>query len=401
MNTPMIKNFVLLIIGFVCCLSCKKSGGGNDNNNNEPTPSLKINDVTLNRQNSDFAFRFFVDLSAKSSKTVTVQYSTINGTAKAGEDYENTSGTLTFQPGETELYVDVTVKGDSLRQAQQNFYMQLSNAQNSKLSIPKATATIINDGTYLPTNNTGYSTPDNYSGYKLTWSDEFDGNALNTNNWNYESGGGGWGNNELEYYTSRPQNVFVSSGNLIIEARKENYGSNNYTSARLNTAGKREFQYGRIDIRAKLPVDAGMWPALWMLGSNFSSTGWPACGETDIMELIGKNPYQVVGSLHWKKGDGSEGTVNNTYSLSSQNFSQEFHVFSLLWSADSLQILVDDKVYVTGTKNNIATGVYPFDVPSFFIFNVAVGGDWPGPPNDATIFPQHMFVDYVRVFKKQ
>ena len=202
------------------------------------------------------------------------------------------------------------------------------------------------------------------------------------------------------YQNIRTENVFVSNGNLIIEARKENYNGNSYTSGRLTTAGKKEFQYGRIDIRAKLPVAKGMWPALWMLGSNFSQTGWPACGETDIMELVGANPDQVVGSFHWKKQDGSHGIINNNYNLSTGDFSQKFHVFSLLWIQDSLQILVDDQPYSAAGKLSIASGNYPFNASSFFIFNIAVGGDWPGPPDATTIFPQHLFVDYVRVFQK-
>jgi beta-glucanase (GH16 family) len=266
--------------------------------------------------------------------------------------------------------------------------------------VDKATGTIINDGTYLPTDTTGYHTPTSYAGYKLVWNDEFNGSKLNQNDWNYETGGGGWGNQELEYYTSRPQNIFVSSGNLVIEARKETYGGNDYTSARITTKGKQEFKYGRIDIRAKLPVDKGMWPALWMLGNNINSVGWPECGETDIMELIGKNPKQVIGSLHWKKADGSVGTFNNAYSLASEDFSQHFHVFSLIWSQDSLKILVDDIPYMKASRQDVSDGIYPFDNPSFLIFNVAVGGLWPGSPDDTTVFPERMFVDYVRVFQK-
>ncbi|MGH2648343.1 MAG: family 16 glycosylhydrolase, partial [Ginsengibacter sp.] len=387
---------VFSIISFL--LSCSKSGSGNDNNNNSQTPTVKVSDVTQNRQDNESIFRFYVDLSAASLEQVSVQYSTSDGSATSPKDYTLQSGSLIFQPGQKQLFIDVKVTGDSLRQSPQNFYVQLSNPQNCTIGISKATATIINDGTYLPTDTSGYESQTSYPGYSLVWSDEFDGKTLNSNNWNYETGGSGWGNHELENYTSRPQNVFVSSGNLVIEARQESYGGNNYTSARLNTAGKQQFQYGRIDIRAKLPVSSGMWPALWMLGNNFAQAGWPGCGETDIMELIGKNPKQIVGSFHWKKGDGTEGTVNNVFNAP-QDFSQQFHVFSLIWDQDSLKILVDDHVYVSGNTQNITTGTYPFNAPSFFIFNVAVGGDWPGSPDNTTIFPQRMFVDYVRVFQ--
>jgi beta-glucanase (GH16 family) len=384
---------------FFCLASCSKSSNGGS----KPAavlPAARVGDVTQERANTNSKYRFFVDLNSNPGQAVTVNYVTVAGTAKENTDYSPVSGTLTIPAGTTEGYVDVQVTGDSLRQAQQQFYLQLSAPVNCTLGVPKATGTILNDGTYLPTDSTGYTTPSSYPGYTLAWSDEFSGNSINTQNWNFEAGGGGWGNNELEYYTSRSQNAFVSSGNLVIEARQEPYGGSNYTSARMNSSGKQQFTFGRIDIRAKLPVSSGMWPALWMLGANFSTAGWPGCGETDIMELIGKNPSQVVGSMHWKQGDGTEGTFNNSYNLSSQDFSKQFHVFSLIWTQDTVQFLVDDHMYVNGSSQNVASGTYPFNSPFFFIFNVAVGGDWPGSPDGTTIFPQRMFVDYVRVFQK-
>lgn len=393
MKTPKIVIlFIVILLG-----SCSKSGV---NNPKSDLPTVSVSDATVKRENTATACRFYVDLSVEATDQISVQYTTTDGSAKSGHDFTSQSGVLTFKPGDKELSIDVPVKGDSLRQADQNFTVQLSDPQNCTIDVDQATGTIINDGTYLPTDMSGYDSPTSYPGYHLVWSDEFNEKQLNENDWNYESGGNGWGNNELEYYTSRPQNVFLSTGNLVIEARKENYGGNYYTSARITTQGKQEFTYGRIDIRAKLPVATGMWPALWMLGSNISNVGWPECGETDIMELIGKNPKQVVGSLHWKKSDGSEGTFNNAHSLSSEDFSQHFHVFSLSWSKDSLQISVDSVTYVKASRQDLSNGIYPFDQPSFFIFNVAVGGNWPGSPDASTPFPQRMFVDYVRVFQK-
>jgi beta-glucanase (GH16 family) len=380
--------------------ACSKKSSGGGSTPAGPLPAAKIGDVTQNRQNSTSQYRFYVDLSVTSSQAVAVSYTTVPGTATANKDFTPVSGTLNFPAGQTELYVDIQVSGDSLRQAQQQFYVQLSNPVSCTLAVDKATGTIVNDGTYLTTDNAGYTTPASYPGYQLAWSDEFSGNSLNSQNWNYETGGGGFGNHELEYYTSRSQNLFVSNGNLIIEARQEPYGGNNYTSARINSSSKQQFQFGRIDMRAKLPVSKGMWPALWMLGANYSSAGWPGCGETDIMELIGTNPKQVVSSIHWKQQDGTEGTFNNSYNLSPQDFSQQFHVFSLIWAQDSVQFLVDDQVFETTGQKNVSSGAYPFNSPFFFIFNVAVGGDWPGPPDNTTVFPQRMFIDYVRVFQK-
>ena len=238
-----------------------------------------------------------------------------------------------------------------------------------------------------------------YPGYWLVWQDEFNGKELSTGDWNYETGGSGWGNNELEYYTAADKNAYLQNGNLVIEAKKEDMGNRNYTSARITTAGKHEFQYGRIDIRAKLPVQTGMWPALWMLGNDIGANGWPLCGEIDIMELIGKNPKQVVGSFHWKNEDATEGTLNNRYNLSQGDFSQGFHVYSLVWESDQYQILVDNNVYVTAKPSDIKATYNPFNHPFFLLFNVAVGGDWPGSPDSTTQFPQKMLVDYVRVYQ--
>lgn len=388
----------LLMVGMV---GCSKGGSGSGQPKTGDQPSVKVTDVTQARQVQASAFRFYIDASAVSQQVISVNYATSDGTAKAGVDYTAASGTITIPAGQTEVYVDVPVSGDSLRRANQTFFFTLGSVTNAMLGTAKATGTILNtDLLYLPTDTTGYTTPASYPGYHLAWSDEFNGNELNTQDWNYEQGGAGWGNHELENYTNRTQNVFVSAGHLVIEARQESYGGNNYTSGRITTQSKQPFTYGRIDIRAKLPVAKGMWPALWMLGSDISTVPWPGCGETDIMELIGTYPSRVTGSLHWLQQGGSEGTYNNNYNLSTGDFSQQFHVFSILWQKDSVQFLVDDHPYVNGGAADVTSGTYPFNSPFFFIFNVAVGGDWPGPPDNTTIFPQRMFVDYVRVFEQ-
>ena len=387
----------LLLLAAAACSKGAKSGGGSTG----PLPSAAVSNVTANRPTQTGPFRFYIDLSAASQQAVSVNYATMDGTAKAGTDYTAVSGTVTIPAGQTETYVDVPVMGDSLRQPDQDFYMQLSVPVNCTLGTAQATATIVNsDLLYLPTDTAGYTTPASYPGYQLAWSDEFNGNTLSPQNWTFDIGNNnGWGNQELEYYTSSTNNAFVSAGNLIIEARQESNNGFNYSSARIKTEGIQKFTYGRIDIRAKLPVAHGMWPALWMLGSNINSVPWPGCGETDIMELVGSNPNRVTGSLHWQQGDGSEGTFNNNYYLSTGDFSQQFHVFSLLWQHDSVQFYVDDNLYVNGNSSDVTSGNYPFNLPFFFIFNVAVGGDFPGPPDNTTIFPQRMFVDYVRVFQ--
>jgi beta-glucanase (GH16 family) len=390
----------VIVLSLVGC--AKGTSGGGNTGGNTTTVSAKISGISVDRQYANSNARFYVDLNTTSKTAASLNYTTVDGTAKAGTDYVSTTGTLTIAAGQTEGYVDVTVIGDSLRQNTQAFAVQLSGAVNCSISVDTASAIITNDGTYLPTNDSGFTTPTSYPGYTLAWSDEFNDTTLNQNNWTYEINGNGEGNQELEYYTARVQNLFLSQGNLIIEARQESYGGASYTSARINTAGKQAFTYGRIDIRAKLPVAHGMWPALWMLGSDINTVPWPGCGEMDIMELIGTYPSQVTGSIHWLQNGGSEGTFNNNYDLSgAQDFSQAFHVYSEIWTQDSVQYLVDNNVYVSASyQTNVTNGANPFLAPYFFIFNVAVGGDWPGSPNASTTFPQRMFVDYVRVFQK-
>lgn len=388
-------NFLLLLFAFATP-SCNKSNASFAN-----IPLINISNVTQARSVNDMVFKFYVSISAGGfTEPITMRYTTVEGTAKSDKDFIPASGTLTIQPGSLSAYINVTVKGDSLRQNDLQFSVQLSDVKNATPANVEATGTIQNaDGTYLPTNNDGYATPDHYSGYNLAWSDEFNNSKLDMNVWNTETGGTGWGNHELENYTGRLQNVFLSNGNLIIEARKENYGDNNYTSARLTTQGKKELQFGRVDVRAKLPVQKGMWPAIWALGSNINTVSWPACGEIDIMELIGKYPDSVYGTMHWKSAEGQAVHKGGSTGIASGDYSQKFHVFSIIWERDSIQWLVDDVPYFKGTKSDV-TGNYPFNSPFFFLLNVAVGGDWPGSPEATTQFPQRMFVDYIRVFQR-
>ena len=245
----------------------------------------------------------------------------------------------------------------------------------------------------------GYKTPDNYPGYNLVWADEFNGTSLDANSWTYEVGRGewGWGNNELQYYHDGEKNAVVADGKLTITAKEESAGDANYTSARLITRDKKEFQYGRVDIRARLPQGQGIWPALWMLGSNIGTVSWPACGEIDIMEAVGHKPNEVFGTAHWGKSVPS--TYNSKkYRLTSGDFTDSFYVFSIIWEKDKIEWYVNDVKYHTITPVNTGS-IYPFNNPFFFIFNIAVGGNLPGSPDATTRFPQTMEVDYIRVFQ--
>ena len=245
----------------------------------------------------------------------------------------------------------------------------------------------------------GFDAPTAYEGYSLQWSDEFEGDAINTDNWNFEigNGQGGWGNNELEYY--RRENAYLRNGQLVIQSEEESFADLAYTSARMTTKGKQSFRYGRIDIRAALPVGQGIWPALWLLGENIDAVGWPACGEIDIMEALGHEPAKTHGTLHYGASLAEYKSQTNDYDLVSGDFNQAFHVFSLLWNEDSLEWLVDNVPYAKINSNTI-TPVNPFNGSFFFIINSAVGGNWPGRPNETTAFPQFMLVDYIRYYQQ-
>lgn len=240
----------------------------------------------------------------------------------------------------------------------------------------------------------GYITPMQYEGYQLVWNDEFSGNTLNTQYWSYETGGQ-WSNNELQYY--RQENTKVSDEVLTIEACKENFQGKSYTSSRLVTRNKKSFTYGRVDIRALLPVGQGIWPALWTLGNNITTLGWPACGEIDIMEMIGGNSREktTYGTIHWdNNGHTQDG---QSYTLPSGIFADEYHVFTIIWDETTIKWYVNNNKFyeVDITPAHMSE----FHQPHFFIFNVAVGGNWPGNPDASTIFPQQMKVDYIRIFQ--
>ncbi len=385
--------------------SCKKTGDTNAPAPNPVTlPQVTMNDMSQQMTATNTTMPFYANISKASTNAVSFDYSVVDGTATSPKNFVAASGTLTIPAGNTQTIIDVQIVGDptNLRQPNLQFSVQLSNPKLCTIGTSSAKGTIVTeDGTYLPTDNTGYSTPHSYPGYTLVWSDEFSAPNLDLTTWNQEigNGSGGWGNHELEYYTNSLKNCFLSNGNLIIEARNEAINGFNYTSSRLTTQNKKKFKFGRIDIRAKLPVAKGMWPALWMLGTNISSVGWPACGETDIMELVGTSPGRVRGTGHWQNAAGAHASKGSNYDLPSGDFSQQFHVYSLVWQTDTMKWLVDDHLYLTNTITDVGAGNYPFNADQFFIFNVAVGGDWPGPPDSSTPFPQRMFVDYVRVFQ--
>ena len=247
-------------------------------------------------------------------------------------------------------------------------------------------------------------------GYNLVWSDEFEGSALDDMKWSYDIGDGcdrgenlcGWGNNELQYYTNRTENVLVEDGKLIITAKREFpefLNEYSYTSGRLVTKDKGDWTYGRMDIRAKLPVGRGIWPAIWLLHTDTTYGQWPKSGEIDIMENIGSEPSKVFGTIHYGHDFWRFNSVDTI--LPEGRFTDEFHTYSVIWTENCIQFLLDGEFYgVPNTRSTVLPTTWPFDHDFHMILNIAVGGNLPGLPDASTQFPQQMEVDYVRVYQK-
>lgn len=248
-------------------------------------------------------------------------------------------------------------------------------------------------------------------GWQLVWADEFegtDGSRFDTTRWSAVTGGSGWGNQEREYYTDNIANVQQLHGNLVITALKDDsaayncwYGPCGYTSARLQTKGHFEQAYGRFEARIKMPRGQGIWPAFWMLGNDIDTAGWPACGEIDVMENIGKEPSRVHGTVHGPGYSGGGGLTAFSELPSGAVWADDFHVFAVEWEADAVRFNVDGKNYATQARADVpASQRWVFDHPFFVLLNLAVGGAWPGDPDGMTAFPQEMLIEYVRVYRK-
>lgn len=235
----------------------------------------------------------------------------------------------------------------------------------------------------------------------MVWNDEFSNTGLpDASRWGYDVGGGGWGNNELEYYTNaRLENARCENGNLIIEARKESYQGMDYTSARLVTTNKGDWRYGRFEVRAKLPGGKGTWPAIWMLPTTWVYGSWPSSGEIDIMEYVGYDPGNVHGSIHTEAYNHTIGTQKtSTYVVADAETA--FHTYAIEWTRETIDFFVDDVKYFSFANEHTGYKVWPFDQPFHFILNLAVGGDWGGAEGvDPNIWPQQMVVDYARVYQ--
>lgn len=243
--------------------------------------------------------------------------------------------------------------------------------------------------------------------WRLIWEDSFNLSEIDQNKWNFVEGGTGFGNEESQYYTNRKENARIENGLLVIEARAEEYKGMEYTSAKLTTKEKAAWAYGKFSIRAKLPEGQGIWPAIWMMPEDMEKySGWPACGEIDIMELIGHQPDRVYGTLHYGMPHTYTG---ESYQLpGNKKFSEDFHEFTLIWEPGEFKWFVDDVLYARQNrwfskeegKAEAKRGFAPFDREFYLQLNLAVGGKWPGYPDETTEFPQRMTIDYVRVYER-
>ena len=391
------SGLAIIMIALFLVNGCSKKSGGSIP---APDPSVSISNATQIEGNGGTSnFEFTVTLGNATTKQVTINYSVTDGTAKGTEDFViATNQTLVFQSNETTKKIIVVVVADDIKEPDETFSLVVNTATNARVPASAATGTIINDDTKISFTNTGYDAPASYTGYTLAWSDEFNATSLNAANWSFQNGNGcpnlcGWGNNELENYSEN--NLFFQDGKMVIEARKE---ASTYTSSKILSAGKKTFKFGRIDIRARLPKGKGIWPALWLMPESSVYGAWPKSGELDMMELLGHEANKVYGTLHYGPGPGST-QIGKNYTLPTGTFSDEFHVFSIIWKLDQIQWLVDGVVYGTASKADFGSNNYPFNEQFYFIVNLAVGGQWPGSPDATTTFPQWMILDYIRVYQ--
>lgn len=364
----------VLMLSVVFTYACKKDEGSSE----PPKVLINIPAFSVSEDEPGSSITVPVYLSGTYDDVVTVDFETEDSTGVAGENYEAASGTLTFNPGETVKPITVAILHDTAQKQDVYFRIKLSNPVNATLTLLRILVKVTNiDYAFL------------------SWSDEFNvGNSLNTSWWNYEEGNNnGWGNNELQTYTDDLANVHLDSGYLHITALNPTPGY--YTSGRITTQTKKEFTYGRVEIRAMLPEGQGIWPAFWMLGSNISSVSWPRCGEIDIMEYLGHETNKVYGTLHWD--DIGHKYLGGNTTLTTGSFNEEFHIFSMIWTPNGIKWFVDGKQYFELLRSTVDK--FPFDLPQFFIINMAVGGNWPGPPDETTVFPQQLIVDYIRMYQ--
>lgn len=365
------KNCIVLLLGILLLASCGGDGGG------DPEPVLPTN-LNFTIENETGSGEVTVTATAENTKLYTIYFgdspnTPVNTETGIATHTYKTTGTYQIKVEARSTVTDVISKTQSV----------------------EITVNVVEKE------------------WELVWADEFNNATINPDNWTFEIGNnGGWGNNELQYYTAENASINMDGENgfLVIEARKEEKEGFHYTSSRMVTKDKKEFLFGRVDIRAKLPKGQGIWPALWMLGANISDggVGWPKCGEIDIMEMIGggaNRDNRVYGTAHWynDSAPGAIGGANygGNVTLSSGVFADDYHVFSVEWNEDFIIWSLDEVEFhrIDITPSEAPERFDEFRKDQFLIFNVAVGGNWPGVPDGSTTFPQSMSVDYIRFYQ--
>ena len=393
---------ILLAFFVVLLFASCDSDRGDDGTDPMMNAGIKISveDLSVNEGNeNNFVFVRLI-LSGTSTSNITANISSRDDQAVAGEDFVGFENVPVVIPAGSQVgEYRMELIGDEISEIDERFSVEIINVEGASIADGTGIVNILNDESStgeIDVPSTGFVSPDSYPGRALIWQDEFNGDEINESFWSFEIGTGsnGWGNNELQYY--RKENARIYEGNLVITAKDEPFNGRDYTSTRMITKGKFDFTYGRVDIRANLPTGQGIWPALWMLGDNISTVGWPACGETDIMEIIGSSPNKLHGTIHWSN-NGEYASFGGDKTLSSGIFNDNFHVFSIEWDTTSIRWYLDGEQY--HVVNITSPDMTEFHLKNFFIFNVAVGGNWPGSPNATTEFPQMMIVDYIRVFQ--
>ena len=366
------------------------------------TPKLSVSNTIFTEGNPDGAAVLNLSIQKSAISAVTFDYTIQEGTAQQNLDYIGENGTVTFQPGESTTTLSIDLVNDDDIELNESFVVSFTLNNSPEVNANFEIVVENDDLSYdISSDSEGFITPASYNSMKLIWSDEFDQSSLNLDNWSYNLGNGcdlgicGWGNEELQNYTEDVDNVFLENGRLFIRAKEDTPG--NYTSGRILSENKQAFKYGRVDIRAKLPEGQGIWPALWMLGTNISDVGWPKCGEIDIMELKGQFPDVSYGTIHYDD-NGYKYNSGSTSLTENKKFSDEFHVFSILWDRNKIIWYIDYIPFKTVSSAAIGTN-YPFNNEFYFIMNIAVGGLFVGPPDESTVFSQQMEVDYIRVFQ--
>lgn len=389
----------LIIVGIplLFATSCGEDG------DSPIVPTVSVSGGSIDEEDSDVTLTVSINLSQASSNDISVEVSTIERSATA-DDFTPVNTILRIEAGNTSATIDITIIGDDLTEDDETFQVVLSDPFNATLGVDAATFTIRNDDLHefsIPT--TGFESPTNYDGMTLVWADEFDGTEINSEVWSFDIGDGcdqgicGWGNQELQFY--QEENASIIEGNLVIEAKEQPRGGKNYTSSRLLTKNKLTFQYGRIDIRAVMPSTQSMWPALWMLGANIDEVGWPACGEIDIMEMVGGGDDDAIthGTVHWDN-NGSYANFGRSFRKTTGKLSEDYHVYSIVWDEEKIVWLFDDMQY--NVIDITPDALSEFQNEFYMILNIAVGGTWPGDPDETTLFPNWMIVDYIRYFQE-